>query len=269
MPKCVRMYERWDAKRVRERTLQLLDEQLFCDLYETLRAISAEFGEPSPAELWDEAAARWKPLLGSKRPLMFVGMLREELTEQYGERSAFLVLMVLMYMLVSMFRPTDADNPFRPYCEALAAATEGHPLLARLWEGIRQSEDDEERAGRCIGIVASLLTEMGAPAEAIALDTIEKCILRLPTFELRQKALSQADDLLRGTPWSQRSAVVQERMFALEHERSERQHQMEDSLRWAAEKPAVQIDVKPGAHAQITEQGITNQFRELPNKQEI
>ena len=126
------MYERWDAKRCRMRTAELLDEQLFCDLYGTLKEITAEYDEPSPAELWDEAAVRWKPLLAAKRPELAVEILQEELTEKYGETSAFLVLMILMYMLVAMFRPTK-ESPYYAYCAALAGATHDHPLLKRLW----------------------------------------------------------------------------------------------------------------------------------------
>ena len=78
----------------------MLDEQLFCDLYETLKSIETEYDEPSPAELWDEASTKWQPLLGAIHPQMAVEMLKEELTEKYGERSAFLVLMILMRILL-------------------------------------------------------------------------------------------------------------------------------------------------------------------------
>ena len=206
------MYERWDSKRCRERTIQLLEEQLFCDMYATLKEITTEYGEPSPAELWDEAATRWKPLLASKRPQMYVDMLKEELTVEYGERSTFLT--------------------------ALAEATQGHPLLKRLWEGVRQTEDEEEKAGKKIGIVTSLLTEMKASGQAIDLDTIEHCILRFPSFDLQQRALEQADNLLRGTAWSQRSAQVQEKMFSMVKEQQDRQEQKQDKLADAVEKAA-------------------------------
>ena len=259
------MHERWNSKQCRERTAQLLEEQLFCELYETLKSITTEYDEPSPAELWDEAATRWKPLLISKRPQFAVEMLREELTEQYGERSTFLVLMILMYMLVTMYRPT-ADSPYHAYCQALADATKDHPLLNRFWQGVRQTEDEEEKAGRKIGIVASLLTEMKASGDAIDFHTIEQCILRLPTFELQLKALNQADELLRGTAWSSWSPTIQEKMFAMVNEQKVRHHNMEDNLMKAANKPAVQIDVKAGAHAQISEQGITNQYPQLPTE---
>ena len=231
------MYERWDSKRCRERTMQLLEEQLFCDMYATLKEITTEYNEPSPAELWDEAATRWKPLLASKRPQMYVDMLKEELTVEYGERSTFLILMTLMYMLVAMFRPTK-ESPYHAYCTALAEATQGHPLLKRLWEGVRQTEDEEEKAGKKIGIVTSLLTEMKASGQAIDLDTIEHCILRFPSFDLQQRALEQADNLLRGTAWSQRSAQVQEKMFSMVKEQQYRQEQKQNKMIEEVEKAA-------------------------------
>lgn len=233
------MYERWDSKRCRERTMQLLEEQLFCDMYATLKEITTEYGEPSPAELWDEAATRWKPLLASKRPQMYVDMLKEELTVEYGERSTFLILMTLMYMLVAMFRPTK-ESPYHAYCTALAEATQGHPLLKRLWEGVRQTEDEEEKAGKKIGIVTSLLTEMKASGQAIDLDTIEHCILRFPSFDLQQRALEQADNLLRGTAWSQRSAQVQEKMFAKVKEQQDRRNKMDEAVKKSLERPTTQ-----------------------------
>ena len=231
------MYERWDAKRCRMRTAELLDEQLFCDLYDTLKEITAEYGEPSPAELWDEAAARWKPLLAAKRPKLAVEILQEELTEKYGKRSSFLVLMILMFMLVAMFRPTK-ESPYHAYCVALAGATQGHPLLKRLWEGVRMTEDKEEQAGRKIGVVTSLLTEMKASGKAIDLDTIEQCVLRFPTIDLQQRALEQADNLLRGTAWSQRSGTVEAKMYAQQKEQQDRQEQRQDKMIEEVEKAA-------------------------------
>ena len=236
------MYVRWDKKRCRERTMQLMDEQLFCDLYDTLKEVTAEYGEPSPAELWDEAATRWKPLLAAKRPQTFVDMLKEELTEEYGECSAFLILMILMYMLVALFRPTK-EGPYHAYCVALACATEGHPLLRRVWEGVLRKEDEEEKAGRRIGVVTSLLTDMKASGEAIDLDTIEQCVLRFPTIELQQRALEEADNLLRGTAWSQRSGKVEAKMYALQKQQQYRQEKMDEAVKKSLEEPRTQTNL--------------------------
>jgi hypothetical protein len=237
------------------RTVELLDEQLFCDLYDTLKEITTEYDEPRPAELWDEAAVRWKPLLAAKRPELAVEILKEELTERYGETSAFLVLMILMYMLVAMFRPTK-ESPYHAYCAALAGATEGHPLLKRLWEGVRMTEDKEEQAGHRIGVVTSLLTDMKTSGEAIDLDTIEQCVLRFPTIVLQQRALEQADNLLRGTVWSQRSGIVERKMYAQQKEQQDRQEAKQDKMMETVEKVAN----KP------TTQNILN--LELVNKKE-
>lgn len=237
------MYERWDSKRCRMRTAELLGEQLFCDLYDTLKEITVEYDEPSPAELWDEAVKRWKPLLAAKSPELAVEILQEELTEEYGETSAFLVLMILMYMLIAMFRPTE-ESPYHAYCAALAGATQGHPLLKRLWEGVRMTEDKEEQAGRRINIVTSLLADMKASGEAIDLDTIEQCVLRFPTIELQLQALEQTDNLLRGTAWILRSAAVEKKIYAQQKEQQDRLEQKQDKLmeevERAANKPTTQ-----------------------------
>ena len=267
------MYERWDSKRCRERTMQLLEEQLFCDMYATLKEITTEYGEPSPAELWDEAATRWKPLLASKRPQMYVDMLKEELTVEYGERSTFLILMTLMYMLVAMFRPTK-ESPYHAYCTALAEATHDHPLLKRLWEGVRMTEDKEEQAGHRIGVVTSLLTEMKASGEAIDLDTIEQCVLRFPTIDLQQRALEQADNLLRGTAWSQRSGIVEAKMYAQQKEQQDRQEQKQDKMieevEKAANKKTNEFTVYPqaGSTANLGCQMQSPEFKVIPPSKE-
>ena len=223
--------------------MELLDEQLFVDLYNTLEAISSEYDEPSPAELWDEASRRWKQFLISKQPQLAVKVLKKELTEIYGERSAFLVLMIIMYMLVAMYRP-QMDSPYREFCTALAEATNNHPLRERLWEGVRQKEDEEERAGRKIGIVRSLLSEKTVSADSIDFDTLEKCILRFPTIERQIEALDEADRLLRGTAWSKRSADVEAKIYALHKEQQNRleqqQNQMTGLVEKAANKPTTQ-----------------------------
>jgi hypothetical protein len=177
--------------------------------------------------------------LAAKRPELAVEILQEELTEKYDETSAFLVLMILMYMLVAMFRPTK-ESPYHAYCAALAGATHDHPLLKRLWEGVRMTEDKEEQAGHRIGVVTSLLTEMKASGEAIDLDTIEQCVLRFPTIDLQQRALEQADNLLRGTAWSQRSSIVEKKMYAKQKEQQDRQEQMDEAVKKSLEEPRTQ-----------------------------
>lgn len=89
-----------------------------------------------------------------------------------------------------------------------------------------------------LGIEMKPMTEIETSGQAFDLDTIEQCILRLPTFELQKTALNQADDLLRGTAWSQRSATVLKKMFAKVKEQQNRQEQKQDKLADAVEKAA-------------------------------
>jgi len=252
------MHQRWDSKQCRERTMQLLDEQLFFNMYETLKSITDEYKEPCPAQLWDEAANQWKPLLAAKHPHTHVAMLKEELAEEYGERSAFLILMILLYMMVAMFRPQD-KSPYRPFCQALADNTKDHPLLSRLWDGIRHTEGEEEKAGKRVGIMVSLLSDMKDSGQTVNLDSVEQSILRLPSYDAQQKALEQADNLLRGTAWCQRSAAVQEKMIALANSKQE-------ALEKIATRPLMNVAVNDGGLAQFSEKDIVNHCRQLPNK---
>ena len=102
------------------------------------------------------------------------------------------------------------------------------------------TEDKEEQAGHRIGVVTSLLTEMKASGEAIDLDTIEQCVLRFPTIDLQQRALEQADNLLRGTAWSQRSGIVEKKMYAQQKEQQDRQEKMDEAVKKSLEEPRTQ-----------------------------
>ena len=102
------------------------------------------------------------------------------------------------------------------------------------------TEDKEEQAGHRIGVVTSLLTEMRASGEAIDLDTIEQCVLRFPTIDLQQRALEQADNLLRGTAWSQRSSIVEKKMYAKQKEQQDRQEKMDEAVKKSLEEPRTQ-----------------------------
>lgn len=223
------MHKRWDKHKCHQRTLELLDEQLFFDMYETLASIAQEFGEPCPAELWDEAASRWKPLLSNSRAEIAVQMLKAELEDEYGERSAFLIMMIMMYMLTAMFRP-DEKSPYRKFCQAIANATKDHPLLNRLWSGVRRKEDEEELEGKKIGIVVSLLSEMKASEQSIDFDTIEKCIMRLPSFDLQYKALQDLNAVLIGTSWSSKAEAILNQMIDKQNRQQARQDDLADNI---------------------------------------
>ena len=152
--------------------MELFKEQLFCNMFATLQSIEKEYAELSPVEVWMEARMTLQNFAESVRPDFTVGMLKEDLTERYEtfadaeteilrsdeevERTTFLVMMTMMYMLVSGAACND-DNPYKEHCKALASATKDHPMLERVWLGVRCSEEEEEKAGRKMEVVNYLL----------------------------------------------------------------------------------------------------------------
>lgn len=152
--------------------MELFKEQLFCNMFATLQSIEKEYAELSPVEVWTEAQLALPDFAGATRPDLTITMLKEELEERYGifedagteifrsreevQRTTFLVMIVMMYMLVSG-ASCNEDNPYREHCRALASVTGEHPLLERLWLGIRHTEEKEEQAGRMIKVVDYLL----------------------------------------------------------------------------------------------------------------
>ena len=152
--------------------MELLNEQLFCNMFGTLQGIEREYGDLSPAEVWNQAKETLPIFVKATRPDLSIGILKEELQVRYEsfmdndtetirnaddiDRSVFLVLMVMMYMLVSTSATTSA-NIYRKHCEALASETEDHPLLERFWLEVRETEDKEEQLGRRVGIVHYIL----------------------------------------------------------------------------------------------------------------
>lgn len=166
------MYQRIDKKKIRRMTMELFQEQLFCNMFATLQSIEKEYAELSPVEVWTEARMALSGFARSVRPDFAIGMLKEDLAERYEtfsdagteilrndeevERTTFLVMMVMMYMLVSGAACND-ENPHREHCRALAGVTGGHPLLERLWLGIRHAEEEEEKADRKMEVVNYLL----------------------------------------------------------------------------------------------------------------
>ena len=166
------MYKRIDKKIRAQRMMELLNEQLFCNMFSTLQSIEREYGDLSPSEVWYEAKQTLQVFVHTTRPDLFIEILKEELNERYAsfmdnetetirkseevDRSVFLVFMVMMYMLVSSAETTSA-NIYKKYCETLANATKDHPLLEKFWLEIRETEDIEEQLGRKVGIVNYLL----------------------------------------------------------------------------------------------------------------
>lgn len=170
------MYKRIEKKIRNKCMMELLDEQLFCNMFGTLQSIEREYADLSPVEVWHEARMSLHTFVETTRPDFYIKILREELEERYEsfvdnetetvrnteevERTVFLVMMVMMYMLVSGAK-SNSENNYREYCEALADETKDHPLLERLWLEVRETEDKEEQLGRRVGVVNYLLDTGG------------------------------------------------------------------------------------------------------------
>ena len=199
------MFERIEKKIRNELLMKLFNEQLFCNMFITLKNIGEEYADLSPVEVWQEARLNLSCFIDSARPDFSIHILKEELTERYrvfsdnekeidrkqedADSTVFIVLMTMMYILVSS-SATNEENPYKLHCRALADATKDHPLLVRLWQGIRDVEDEEEQLGRKVGVVnylidtnnksteeqQQIMAEVVNSALKCSTDTIEKQI---------------------------------------------------------------------------------------------
>lgn len=162
------MYKRQAKQDSRWGVFEMMKEQLFCILYPTLRRISREFDELIPAEVWHEALAFASQLKRMPRP----DMMREELeemmhdeyicfetngsivkrSEQQAQRTTFLVMMTMLYMLATENKNLP-DDPYKPHCLMLAEATQHHELRQRFLDEVRETETAEELQGRRVEMV--------------------------------------------------------------------------------------------------------------------
>ena len=101
-------------------------------------------------------------------------------------------------------------------------------LIPIPYEELKETEEYKQT-------VSDMKSQLGK--KYIRLDTIADCILRLPTIELQYAALQQMNTLLAGTAWSEKAAEVMETMFAKVKGQQDRQQEMEENLKKAANKP--------------------------------
>lgn len=62
------MYKRIEKKIRNKCMMELLDEQLFCNMFGTLQSIEREYRELSPVELWHEAKLSLPAFVETSRP---------------------------------------------------------------------------------------------------------------------------------------------------------------------------------------------------------
>lgn len=107
---------------------------------------------------------------------------------------------------------------------------------------LRDKQEQLQETEEYKAAIAEMKNELGK--SYIRLDSIAKCILRLPTFDLQYSAFQQITALLTGTSWSEKAAEVLETMFAKVKEQQDRQEQKQDKMirtvKEAANKPTTQ-----------------------------
>jgi len=190
---------------------ELMKEQLFCILYPTLRRISREYDELTPAEVWHEALAFASRLKRMPRP----DMMREEVeemmhdeyicfetdcgiverSEEQAQRTTFLVMVTMLYMLATENKDLPGD-PFKPHCLMLAEATQHHELLQRFLDEVRETETAEELQGRRVEMVKmELEAESSEDSQArtqIVNDLVE-CALQYDEDVIKNQILVVSD----------------------------------------------------------------------------
>lgn len=176
------MYKRLAKQDSRWGVFEMMKEQLFCILYPTLRRISREYDELTPAEVWHEALAFASRLKRMPRPDMMKEELEEmmhdeyncfetngsivERSEQQAQRTTFLVMVTMLYILATENKDLPGD-PYRPHCLMLAEATQHHELRQRFLDEVRVTEKVEELQGRRVEMVKmELEAESGEDSHA-------------------------------------------------------------------------------------------------------
>lgn len=133
----------------------------------------------------------------------------------------------------------DAWNSMHDYMKAKDEAEYVNNENNALKQQLLQAQDEQQKQLRETeeykATIAEMKRELGK--SHIRLDTIADCILRLPTFDMQVDAYKNVTFLLTGTPWSDKAAEVLERMFAKVKNQQDRQQELEENMKKAANKP--------------------------------
>lgn len=211
------MFKRHDIATKSRLRKEYLANQLFCDMYPSLRKVEDNL---APTEIWSEALRILESFALSPRPELELDDIKEELKCHYSsfldtsggevkrddsqiETSVFLVLFTAFYM-VACAGKTKENHPHQELCRALAKATYRHPLREVLWKSIRQTEDEEEKAGRRMETI-DLMLRVVAEEKADRRDDAKKEFVsgyvdvvvemqNADAFTQAEKALSRIND---------------------------------------------------------------------------
>ena len=262
------MYKRRSKKEKLNSMYRLMEEQLFCILYPTLRSISREYDELSPAEVWHEAIRFASELKKWPRPDMMHDELEDMLYEEYSQfetdegiverndeqtqRTIFLVMEVMLFILATESRNLP-DNPYKSHCLLLAEATQNHALRERFLNEVRETETAEELKGRRMEMVKMELEaesdEDGLTRSQIVNDLVD-CALQYDEDVIKNQILvvSDLNDQYNGefAKQEQRLKAALKKLVKSGHEGEAIQAQTE-ALKEIAKKPKQQFNVYPQA----------------------
>lgn len=126
------------------------------------------------------------------------------------------------------------------------------------WELVSYQEEIAERDKEIARLKAEVEQLKGVPTED---DFVKRFVKETKHFFKHDR--KKADTVRQIMIKVGRSDADRDLDVWIEH----KENKLTDAVNKLAETPTVQIDVKAGAHAQISEQGITNQYPQLQNKQ--
>lgn len=281
------MFKRVSSQGCRWGMFEMMKEQLFCILYPTLRRISREFDELTPAEVWYEALAFANRLKRMPRP----DMMREELeelmhdeyicfetdggiverSEEQAQRTTFLVMVTMLYMLATENKNLP-DDRYKSHCLMLAEATQNHELLQRFLDEVRETETAEELQGRRVEMIKMELEvesdEHGLTRAQIINDLVD-CALQYDEEVIKNQifVLSDLNEQYNGefTKQEQRLKGALKKLVKSAHDGEAIQEQTE-ALKEIAKTPKNEFKVYPqaGSTANLGCQMQSPEFKVMP-----
>lgn len=169
------MIKRINRSEIRKATLELLNDQLFCNMFEAIQKLSDQCDDISAPEAWWEAKKMLRQFCATPRPDLAIDLMLDEMEERYAvfeyddykinrpiekvSVTMFIVTITMLYMICAEAETIEA-NPHRAHCLALAKWGYNNPLRWRFMEDVRVKESLEEQAGHRVGVVNYLLHDV-------------------------------------------------------------------------------------------------------------
>ena len=162
------MYKRLDEESSNSLQEQYFGDSLFCTLTGIMDRISSVYDEITAVECWSTALDIKDRIVSSKRPDLTVPGVKRSLktkfssfedsngtvsdrSDEAAERSSFLVLLCVTYMLCSTER---IEGTRRKIVHALMKEIIPHPLFPIVFMVQRRAEKDEEQNGNPVPVAS-------------------------------------------------------------------------------------------------------------------